>query len=308
MSRLSQLRVSDPVLTNLAYGYHNSILVGDTIMPIVEIEKEGGKIPRFGREAFRIRNTIREVRAPSNVIAPEDIRSNTIVLDEHDLAYPIDYREEYESSFHLKIYGLKVVQDSIFLMREQKIANLVFDDAQYTSDNKVVLTGTDQFSDPISDPFVVINDAKNTVKRSIGREPNSMVIPQDVFDMLKKHPKVIEKLRNLHIASLTLPLLAAWFEIKDVALGAAVVADEADNLTDIWSKHIVLAYVPEKDPLRSRIIYEPSFGYTLRRKDGLLVDCYDGNGGKINYVRCTDIMRPYILGSDAGFLIKDAIA
>lgn len=308
MATLAQLRVADPVLTNLALGYHNSSLVGEVLMPIVTIEKEAGKVPTFGREAFRIRNTVRAVRAKSNVIDPEAIGSTDVVLDEHDLSYPVDYREENEAFFSVKAYGLQVVQDSIFLMREKQIATLAFDDTKYAAKNKVVLSGANQFSDPTSDPFGVIDDAKTQVKRSIGRAPNSMVIPQDVFNALKKNKAIIDKMKSLHVAILTPELLASWFEIAEVAIGAAVTADESDNLTDIWSKHIVLAYVPAKDPNRKRIIYEPSYGYTIRRDGGLVVDTYAGEGNKVTYVRCTDIMRPHLLGADAGYLIKDAIA
>ncbi len=59
---LSKLRVQDPVLTNLAYGYHNNELIGDSLMPIVEIDKEAAKIPTFGRLAFRIPTTTRSLR------------------------------------------------------------------------------------------------------------------------------------------------------------------------------------------------------------------------------------------------------
>lgn len=308
MATLNQLRVSDPVLTNLALGYHNSALVGEVLMPIVTIEKEAGKVPTFGRESFRVRNTVRAVRAKSNVINPEDLGSMDVMLDEHDLAYPVDYREENEAFFSVKAYGLQVVQDSIFLMREKQIATLACDETKYATKNKIALTGTDQFSDPKSNPFNVIDDAKTQVKRSIGRTPNSMVIPQDVFDALKKNEKILDKMKSLHVAILTPELLASWFEIAEVAIGAAVTADDSDNLTDIWSKHIVLAYVPAKDPNRQRIVYEPSYGYTIRRDGGLVVDTYPGEGNKVTYVRCTDIMRPHLLGADAGYLIKDAIA
>ena len=57
MSRLSSLRVVDPVLTNLAIGYSNTQTVGEVLCPFVEVEKEAGKIPKFGKEAFKISYT-----------------------------------------------------------------------------------------------------------------------------------------------------------------------------------------------------------------------------------------------------------
>lgn len=50
--RLAGLRIQDPVLTKLAQGYYNNELVCESLMPIVNIGKEGGKNPQFGRESF----------------------------------------------------------------------------------------------------------------------------------------------------------------------------------------------------------------------------------------------------------------
>jgi hypothetical protein len=38
--------------------------------------------------------TERAIRARSNVMTPDDIDSIDVVLREHDLAYPVDYREQ----------------------------------------------------------------------------------------------------------------------------------------------------------------------------------------------------------------------
>lgn len=305
--RLAKLRVADPVLTKLAYGYHNAEHVGETIMPIVEIDKEAGKIPKFGREAFRQRQTIRKIRSASNRIEPEDIDGLDVVLDEHDLEFPIDYREQHEAAFNLRSYALGVVQESISLTREVQIKDLAYDDTKYAAANKVVLTGADKFSDPTSDVFGIFDDAKMAIKRSIGRAPNSGIIPADVFKVLKTHPQLIDKIKYVQKGVLTLPLLAELLDVPYLAVGAATTAGVADDLTDIWSKHIALAYVPAKDPNRKLTIYEPSYGYSIRRSGGLVVDTYVEGGGKIELVRCTDIIRPHLLGADAGYLIKDAI-
>lgn len=307
MSRLSLLRVADPVLTNLAYGYHNNENVGEVLMPICEIDKEAGKIPTFGREAFRVRATIRGLSQASNRVTPEDMGSKDVLLDEHDLEYPIDYRETNEADFDLKAYALSVVQDSIHLVRERQIANLATNPANYAPSNKILLSGTSQFSDPDADVFGVFDDARTQIKRSIGHAPNAGVIPLDVFKKLKVHPQLIDKIKYVQKGILTIELLGELLDIPNLKVGCAVNADDNDVLSDIWSKHIALAYVPQLSKDRRRTIYEPSYGYTIRRKGGLMVDVYDDHGGKIQLVRCTDIMRPHLLGADAGFLIQNAV-
>nr|WP_233792402.1 hypothetical protein [Pasteurella multocida] len=90
------------LLTELAQGYHNNELIGETLMPTVEIDKEAGKIPTFGRLAFRLPSTVRSLRGTSNRLDPEDIGAIDVALEEHDVEYAIDYREENEAIFSLR--------------------------------------------------------------------------------------------------------------------------------------------------------------------------------------------------------------
>ncbi len=122
MTTLQAKRIQDPILTQLAQGYYNAELVCETLFPIVEVEKEGGKIPQFGRLAFRQQSTVRQVHGDSNRLTPEDVSVISVELEEHDVEYPIDYRENHEASYPLKQYALSVVQDVIALGREIETA------------------------------------------------------------------------------------------------------------------------------------------------------------------------------------------
>lgn len=94
MGRLSNLLLVDPVLTNLAVGYSNADFVGAALMPFVNVEKEAGIVPIFNKDNFKVYATERALRAKSNRINPGDMGSQAFALTEHDLEYPIDYRED----------------------------------------------------------------------------------------------------------------------------------------------------------------------------------------------------------------------
>lgn len=307
--RTAKLRVQDPVLTELAHGYENNELVGETLLPVVELEKEGGKVPTFGRLAFRLSSTARELRGASNRLTPDDIGSIDVVMDEHDIEYPIDYREDNEASFPLRQHAQTTTQDIIALGREKEIASLVLNDANYEATNKVVLSGTSQFTDPNSDPIAVIKKGKRAIKRTTGRKANVCVIAGDVWEVISEHPKVLEKIKYVQAGVIEPEDFAKLIKVDTVKIGEAVY-EESGQLKDIWSDVIVLAYVPKKDAKsgNKHNVYKPSFGYTPRRKNGLFVDRYHENGGKIEIVRTTDIYKPLIVGKSAGYLIKDCLA
>lgn len=303
---LQALRVQDPVLTNLAQGYHNLELVGEVLMPTVEIDKEAGKIPKFGRLAFRLPSTVRNLRGTSNRLDPEDITAIDVALEEHDVEYAIDYREENEAIFSLRQFALNTTQDVIALGREKEVATLALDESKYDAGNKITLSGTSKITSKQADIFAMFDTGIRAVKRAIGRKPNVCVIAGDVWAALKEHPAVIEKLKYSQVAIVTPEVFAKLIGIDTVKIGEAVY-EESSQLKDIWSDAIVLAYVAPRSAERKGTVYEPSYGYTVRRHNGLFVDTYKENGGKLEVIRTTDIHKPHLVGSAAGYLIKGCL-
>ena len=303
---LAALRVQDPVLTKLAQGYHNLELIGEVLMPTVEIDKEAGKIPKFGRLAFRLPSTVRNLRGTSNRLDPEDITAIDVALEEHDVEYAIDYREENEAIFSLRQFALNTTQDVIALGREKEVATLALDESKYDSGNKVTLSGTSKITSKQADIFAMFDTGIRAVKRAIGRKPNVCVIAGDVWAALKEHPAVIEKLKYSQVAIVTPEVFARLIGIDTVKIGEAVY-EESNQLKDIWSDAIVLAYVAPRSTERKGTVYEPSYGYTVRRQGGLFVDTYKENGGKLEVIRTTDIHKPHLLGASAGYLIKGCL-
>ena len=303
---LPKLRVQDPVLTELAQGYFNNELIGEVLMPTVEIDKEAGKIPKFGRLAFRLPTTVRNLRGTSNRLDPEDISAIDVALEEHDVEYAIDYREENEAIFSLRQFALNTTQDVIALGREKEVATLALDESKYDEDNKIALSGNSCLNHKDADVFGIFDAGIRAVKRSIGRKPNVCVIAGDVWATLKDHPQVIEKLKYSQVAIITPEIFAKLIGIDTVKIGEAVY-EESQQLKDIWSNAIVLAYVAPRSTQGKGTVYEPSYGYTVRRNKGLFVDTYKENGGKIEVIRTTDIHKPHLVGSSADYLINKCI-
>lgn len=305
--RLSELRVVDPVLTTLATGYANEEYAAEALFPLATVVKEAGKIPKFGKEAFRKRNSRRAIRAKSNRINPEGRGTVDFATEEFDLEYPIDYREMAEDLFNLEANGTLVVTEGIQLEREIAAADLAQDADTFPTGNKVTLSGTDKFSDKEnSDPVGVIQTAKDAVRSKIVKYPNTMILGPTAYTTLRLHPQLIEKIKYSQKGIVTVDLMKEIFEVDRIVVGKAVWADEDDDsFNDVWGDNIVLAYVPPAPGGGvQRSVYEPSFGYTLRLKGHPQVDTYD-EAKKLHLVRSTDNYVVVITGADAGYLIKD---
>lgn len=307
-------RLTDPVLTQFALGYKNNAFVGANLLPWAEIPKEGARLPVFGKEAFVIENDDeRELHAPSNKITPVKVTTRNIEVTEKDLAHPIDYRENREADFAYEQYALNVVREKMLLNHEKRVATLVTNESSYGTNNKVSLVGTSQFNDKTSDVFGVFDDAFEKVLKQAGVAVNQIVIPADVWQYLRSHPQIVDVLKRRGIHRLTPDTFAAMLKGDEqnlqVHIGRAVHRANLDaEPTALWTKDIVMAYVPTAGVNGAHAMYQPSFGYTYRRQGSLQVDKYDEVGGKVYNVRCTDIYKEYLLMPESGFLIKNAIA
>lgn len=303
MGRLEDLRVN-AYLSKVARGYSNSAFIAENLFPVIDSDLEKVDIFEFNKEAFQVYDTERSIRANSNVISPKGFNKKTTTLTEHDLAYPIDYREEEESKVvKLQLHATNVVTEGLKLKHEKQCADLVQTTDNYDTNNKVILSGTEVFSSKDSDPEGVIDDAKNAIAGKIAQEPNTMVMGYDAFKDLKKHPKLRELVSTSQTKIITLDLMKQIFDVENIYVGKSVFVNEKNEFVRVWGNNLVLAYVPKLD---SRTEYDPSFAYTVRKKDSLKIDEYTKEGNKVKYIRATDIYTPFLVGPDAGYLIKNS--
>lgn len=306
--RLKRLRVVDPVLTNLARGYHNAQYIGEGLFPVADMDKEAGIIPLFGKEAFRLWETERAIRAKSNVMTADDADTMDVVLREHDLAYPVDYREKAESMFNEEAKAARRVKDAIDLGREVRAAYLAQNPSTYLSGAKVVLSGSSQWSGGGGDPIKAVEDGKEVVRQRIGMRPNTAVIGASTYASLKFHPKMAAALGSQERKLITLEHLKAIWNLDNIYVGEALAANGQGAMGDIWGDNLVLAYVAKPGEGQSHDHDVPSFGYTLRKKGMPETDKYDAEGNKVEYVRHTDTYKIVVVGADAGYLISDTNA
>ena len=302
MGRLEELRIN-AYLSEVARGYSNNSFIAENLFPVINSDLEKVDIFEFNKEAFQVYDTERAIRANSNVISPKGFKKHTTTLTEHDLAYPIDYREEEEArKIKLQVHATNVVTQGLLLKLETQCAALAQDPTKYPATNKIALSGTSQFTHKDSDPVGVIDDAKDAISRQIGQDPNTLVMGQEVWESLKRNESLKGLIANSTNKIVTLDLLKEFFEVENIVIGKAIYSNASDQFERVWGNNIILAYVPK---LNARTEYDPAFAYTIRKKDALQIDEYEKEGNKVRYIRATDIYTPFLVGAEAGYLISN---
>ncbi|MBF0182788.1 MAG: major capsid protein [Magnetococcales bacterium] len=300
----SQVRVVDPVLTEVAQGFRHEEHVGALLFPRVPVQTSGGQVLEFGKESFKL---YQARRAPGSATKRVQFgylgKSFALVQDALEGQVPREYLRDAA-----RVPGIDLGQRAIMgtlralsLTLEYDQAKLATTAGNYDSNHKVTLSGNNKWSDAGSDPAGDIDDGKEAIRSSVGIYPNTLLLSAQVFNALKEHPKVVDRFKYTSRDSVTPEMLAALWDLQTVAVGKAVAFDDAGNDIDIWGNNAILAYVPQQ----TAGMEEPSFGYTYTMQNHPLVErpYYENNARSWIYP-VTYERVPVLTGMLSGYLMQ----
>lgn len=298
----------DESLTDLAQAYQNQMFIYDQVFPVVSVDKQNYKIPRFRKEHFQLGQTERALRAESNTLDWQYGDPITGSLKEHDKQFPYDHIEGEDAEIvSLENYGVDITSMAINLRIEDTVAGLVTDPTNYTSNNVNHITAPDsKWNKKTSDPFADFSLARETVTGNCAADPNVVVFGVQSWYAFKDHPAVLDRLKYSMLAVLDEATAAKLLNVDRVIVGKAIKVDGSNVPSRVWSDMALMAYIPNVAP-GQRNIYQPTFGFTLRHKGYPYVDKGTAAGGKVNLVRTTDRLALTFCGSDSGYLIYDTL-
>jgi len=303
----SQVRVVDPILTQHARGYKNAEFVGEALFPTVVMPTRAAKRIEFDRSSFRRRRTR---RAPGTQIAALEFGYEGKAVSLHQEALsavvPIEHQEDAKvvPSIDLQQVSVDTVLAVIGLEKEIQQAEVARNAASYAATNKASLVGDFKWSDPDSDPKSQVFDAKEVIRKRIGRRPNTLVLAGGLTSALGKHPKILAHFAYTNSSAITIPMLMQYFDLQNVVSGDAIYDVDDATSVDVWGGDAILAYVP---PVGQRQMALPSYGYTYELANHPLVEQsrYDAD------IRSwkNDVLDEFsaeLVGADAGFLFQAA--
>lgn len=302
--------VVDPILSTHARGYRNGEFISHELFPRANVTNRAMRQIKFGKESFRMINT-RRAPGSNKKRVQFGYASDPINLVQNALegVVPVEHQEEAET-----VPGIDLGRGAVDMVLAIEDLNLEFEAAQlarnpanYDANHKLALVGADRWTDPSSDPAGDVNAAREMVRRSIGRYPNTLALGASAFAALKDHPKIAEKFKYTSSDSLTEAMLASYFSIEKVVVGKAVYLPETapdDALAnDVWGNDALLAWVPRGEGN----FQVPSFGYTYTLTGYPQVNKPYFEDQTDSWIYPIKVERkPTLLGAEAGFLLQNA--
>ena len=301
----SQVRVIDPVLTNIAQGYRHTEHVGQILFPQVPVQISGGQVLEFGKESFKLYRARRAPGAATKRIQFGYLgKTFALVQDALEGQVPREHLRDAARvpGIDLGQRSVSTVQRALSLTLESDQANIATDAANYDADHKVTLTGTDQWTDAASSPIGDINAGKEAIRSSVGIYPNTLLLSAQAYNAAKEHASVVERFKYTSRDSVTPDMLAKLWDLEKVVVGKAIAFDDAGDAIDLWGNNAILAYVPSGPSGME----DPSFGYTYVMQGHPLVEKpYDDNNVKSWIYPVVFERLPVLTGILSGYLIKD---
>jgi hypothetical protein len=265
-------------LTNILIGYHNSAYIADEIFPNVVVNKQTDIIPAIKKSAFfrdEAATPLGEAETAASIGYEVDT-SATYYCDRYGARHFIsdDRRVNEDDPFDSDREASMLVTDKLAMRREKAWVADFWKKSVWTTD---VTGGTtvNKWSDyGSSSPIENMRTYRRTIRRLLGRNPNTLVLGDLTYDVLVDHPDILERIIYTERGIATEQLLSALFNVDRVLVGESVstataegVAEASVSYTANWDDDALLMYVAPRPS-----IWEPSAGYTFVWNTGL------GNG------------------------------
>ncbi len=301
----------DPMLTNVAIAYSNEAYIADKIFPEFAVKKQSGKHFIYDKGRFRINDSLRAAGSNSNEVTLNLTTGSAYFCDDHALRQFVP-DEDVDNAITPTtpfIDATENATDMLSVSKEKALADYMANTGNLTQNT--TLSGTDQWSDfSNSDPFTDIETAKATVHASIFKKPNVLILGKQVYDKLKHHPDLLDRVKYSQKGVITIDLLKELFDVDYVLIGAAGYNSAAEGQTDsmsyVWGKNAWLCYIAPK--ITKKMV---TFGltYTWKKKKVEKLRGTDEEDRKGTYVRIGNMYYDQqAVTVLAAYLIKNAIA
>lgn len=308
-----------PDLTGIAIAYKNDEYIADMIAPREPVNAELFEWDELNiDQMYEFQDDqVGRLSAPNQVTFSSE-RKQGSTLD-HGLDSPVpqkdmdNYQGVGASPLAIATEG---VTELVMLNREKRVADIVQSAANYKTSNKVVLSGTSQFSDSTSNPVDAILTALDVPLV----RPRVMVVSNYGWRILRQHPKVVESVKGTGAGSdargiLMRSAMAELFELEAVYVGTSRgkatprnVDAAASTPARIWGKHLALLGV---DPMAKMLnMNRPTFLITAQfgtRVAGTIQDPDMGLKGGVR-VRAGEMVKEVILTKECSYFFENAFA
>lgn len=249
----------DHVLTQVAIRHRNQRILAPQIAPIMGVQKERGKYPVFGLEAFEAIDALRAPGArPRQInwtLSWQDYITQSYALSD---VMPDEIRDNAEGVLQIESAYVQSISEALDVGWEKRVADKVMNPALWPNGEAAA-----PWSDPTADPLTQIEDVLDA---NLLVEYNTVVMGKGAWKTFRRHPNVLAALASTERKRIDLQTAKDLTGIENWLIGGAWLnaapRGQAAQLQRIWGDDKIWFGYVAKTPGPN----EPSALYTIRDK------------------------------------------
>ncbi|POS08035.1 hypothetical protein C3Y08_11100 [Burkholderia gladioli] len=320
MMTLAEIRLKqNPILTSLLLGLGQGTFAAGRLFPALPQTLSGVTLAKTGDERLR-RYNLR--RAPGTATKRIDIKFEGVVYNVQqysvEVPLPRELLREADESKKLNVAGyldvsqmaMSTANDVLLLDYELEAASIATNPGSYAAGHSVALAGGTKWSAATGTPVTDINAASNTIRKKIGKRPNTLMLSADASTAIRANPEVKSYLPSTQQGPATDDQLKQIFNVANIVVGDAVWVNAEGVGQDVWGNNAVLAYVPTigANGSTNLSLAEPAFGFTNVLEGHPFAETpYYENGMKSWIYGATYERQPNVAYDTAGFLFTNPL-
>lgn len=247
----------DKALTNISVKYmqDSSNFIADSVFPQVPVQKQSDRYFKYLKEDW-FRDDAQE-RAMGTESAGGDYDvDNTPTYFCKKYAFHKDVFEEDRANSDTPLTpdtdATEFVVDKLLLNKENNWAKTYFKSGVWAQDNTGVAYSAgvhnyiqwDDYS--YSDPIKDIADMATAMAETTGKRPNKLTIGRRVYDALRQHPDILDRIKFTQKGVITLDLIAELFDVEQILVANSIqniaAKGQAADMKFIMGDNALLTY------------------------------------------------------------------
>lgn len=259
----------DRAMTNISVAYMQdaNAFIADKVFPIVKVKRQSDVYYIYSRADF-LRDEA-QLRGAASESAGGDYgveSSDPYYCRKHAFHKDVtpEERANYDEPLDADRDATDFVSQKMLIRREMEWASNFFkagvwgkeiEGADSASAGKAIY-----WNNATSDPIRDVTEASVQMASDTGYRPNTLVLSPFVFNALKNHEDILDRIKYTQKGIVTTDLLATLFEVDRVLVAWGVVntaaKGDAEKTGFIMGKHALLCYAAPSPALK-----KPSAGY-----------------------------------------------
>ena len=311
MPTRQEVHVDTPMTEfSLRYSNPDVAYIAEKVMPPVYVGKESDKWFVYDKANLRA-----EADGPRGDKEPAGEVSYSVSTDSYTMhVYSLKdlvtdrMRANADRPLDPEQDAVSTLTDNMLVNKEIRAAAILFSSSYLTK--YTTLSGTDQWSDYAgSNPFTDIQTGHQSVQTYAGMRANACCLGRQVWDKLKYHSTLVERIKYVSPNGITLAQFADLIEIPaanvfvgDAMYNAIVEGQTEGLLSYIWGKHFSMFYKPTTPTPRSVIC-----AATIRNRQDRRVTTWRSNDPEGDYYKVEMAYVQKLVTANAGYLIVNAV-